>query len=264
MFNNKNASSEIADLMESHLITHAVEKKEEHINKFAKALDYLNSVAEIFDELGLLREAEATTTFLEALAKKKAKKKPSKSKTKTKARKSDQPTKGLTSKKMVSNLEEKGWVFNADDDFSFADDEYHEDNCDCSMCDDDDSNYSFDMEDDDNYADEDFEDEVDMSGFETLPSTPVAKRNRDYPTLPSTPVAKRHQANLEEDEEFGKFDFDPSEFPTIGDSPQGLKKEYADLMRRVREKEDASNDPYRRGGDADKMDDFGFEYHSKR
>lgn len=164
MFKNKDASAEIAALMESNLITHAVEKQQEHLGKFAKALDYLNSVAEIFDELGLRREAEATTTLLEVVAAKKSKKKPSKSKKSKKpsksrrSRKTDPATKGLTSKKMLDNLAHKGWVFNVDDDFSFAED--HHDGCMCSMCMDvDDRNYEYDMSfmSDSNDTDPDFD-----------------------------------------------------------------------------------------------------------
>jgi hypothetical protein len=133
MFKNKDASAEIAASMESHLVTHAVEKQQEHINKFAKALDYLNSVAEIFDELGLQKEAEATTTFLEAIAAKKSKKhksKKNKKSSRSKSKKTDPAMRGLTSKKMLDNLANKGWVFNADDDFA----KDHHDGCMCSMC----------------------------------------------------------------------------------------------------------------------------------
>src|SRR5271170_1828279 len=105
MFNKKDVSAELAASMESHLVTHVIEKQAEQMNKFAKALDYLNSVAEIFDELGLVKEAEATTTFMEVIAKKKSKKKSKtkvKSKVKSKRRsskKKDPATEGLTSEK---------------------------------------------------------------------------------------------------------------------------------------------------------------------
>lgn len=158
MFNEIDASAEIAASMESNLVSHAIEKQEEHINKFAKALDYLNSVAEIFDEIGLNKEAEITTAFLEVIAAKKNKKKPKKQKSKPKSKskssrsvksvfKNDEPTKDLTSEKMVENLKHKGWVFNADD-FNFGND--HHDSCMCSMCMDymtrDDTNYDFDVD----------------------------------------------------------------------------------------------------------------------
>lgn len=129
MFKKEDASLEIANVMESNLLTHAIEKKTEGLNKFAKALDYLNSVAEIFDDLGLEKEAEAATILMEVVAKKKKKpaKKSKKVKVNKKVKKTDPATKSLDSKKMVKNLEEKGWVFNADD---------HDDSCKCLMCDD--------------------------------------------------------------------------------------------------------------------------------
>lgn len=114
MFIRKNAEAEIAAEMESKLITHAIEKRDYAIGKTAKAIEHLNVVAEIFDEIGMHKEAEVATMFLEALAAKK--KKPAKAKPKKKpAKKSDPAVKGLTSKKMVENEKEKGWVFNNDD-----------------------------------------------------------------------------------------------------------------------------------------------------
>jgi hypothetical protein len=128
MFNRKESSSEIAEIMESKLITHAIEKKASAINKFAQALDRLNEVAEIFEEIGLDKEAEFTTQLIEVLAAKKGKKskKPAKKKVK-KVMKSDPAMKDLTSEKMVDNLKDKGWVFNADD-------MNHDDDCECSYC----------------------------------------------------------------------------------------------------------------------------------
>lgn len=201
MFNKKDASLELAASMESNLITRASEKHNENINKFAAALEHLNSVADIFDQLGFRKEAEATTILLEIVAAKKSKKKNKKTKKKTqKSKKHDSATKGLSSEKMEGNLKEKGWVFNADD-ISYDD----EDNCDCSLCMD--ANFASDpYEKDENEQDlarafhqltdeeddrDNFEDEIDMGGF-----------NR--PTLKSTPVAKRpymHQDNKRENEE---------------------------------------------------------------
>lgn len=114
MFNKADASTEIAASMETNLVSSAIEKQAAPLTKFAIALDYLNSVAEIFDELGLNKEAEITTTLLEVIAKKKKTKPKSKKKVR-KSRKSDSATKGLTSDRMEDNLKEKGWVFNADD-----------------------------------------------------------------------------------------------------------------------------------------------------
>lgn len=204
MFKNKDASAEIAASMESHLVSHVIEKRAEGMSKFARALDHLNSVAEIFDELGLTKEAEITTTFLVAVAKK-AKKKPSKSKSKSKsskprpkAKSKKRSTEGLTSEKMVENLKHKGWVFDADD--GFADDAHH-DSCMCSDCMDADDSFSEDgnfgndgfpyekEENEQDFArkfhdllneDEDSEEDDESSPWdrETLPSTPIAKRHR--------------------------------------------------------------------------------------
>lgn len=128
MFNKKDISSELASSMESHLVGNTIEKQAEGLNKLATAIDHLNDAAETFDSLGLNKEAEALTTLLEIIAGKKSKKKPSKSKKKpSKSKKSDPAVKGLTGEKMVENLKEKGWVFNAEDT-------NHSDGCMCSMC----------------------------------------------------------------------------------------------------------------------------------
>jgi len=134
MFNKKDISSELAESMASNLVGNTIEKKAEGLNKLATAIDHINDAAETFDHLGMNKEAEALTTLLEIIAGKKSKKKskPSKSKKKpSKSKKSDPATKGLTGEKMVSNLKEKGWVFNAED-HNDADD--HTDGCMCSMC----------------------------------------------------------------------------------------------------------------------------------
>lgn len=121
MFNKKNTSDEIMAVMEDKLTKNAIDKQAEAINKYAKAIEYLNEVAEIFDDIGLETEAEYTTRLLEVIA---AKKKTKKSK--PKAKKQSPATKGLDSAKMVENLKHKGWVFNADDANYMID--LHEDN----------------------------------------------------------------------------------------------------------------------------------------
>jgi hypothetical protein len=134
MFNKKDISSELAESMANNLVGNTIEKKAEGLNKLATAIDHLNDAAETFDNLGMNKEAEALTTFLEIIAGKKSKKKskPSKSKKKpSKSKKSDPATKGLTGEKMVDNLKEKGWVFNAEDHNDAND---HTDGCMCSMC----------------------------------------------------------------------------------------------------------------------------------
>ena len=129
MFNKTSAANEIAETMQKELVAAVVEKEVEPLNKYAVAMEALNKAAEILDEIGLSKEAEYTTTLLEVVArKKKAPKSKSKSKSRKPAKKSDPETKGLTSEKMVQNLEHKGWVFNADDD------KKHSHGCMCSMC----------------------------------------------------------------------------------------------------------------------------------
>jgi len=257
MFNEKDVSAEIAASMESHLVSHGMEKHAEQLNKFAKALDYLNSVAEIFDELGLRKESEAATTFLEIVAakksKKKSKKKPvkpkvrSKRKSRARSKKSDPATKGLTSEKMENNLKEKGWVFNADDDFNFGEDDLgfgddsHHDSCMCMDCmdaddysfDDDDNfhydtgrdaSYHIDKNDSDPYGKDedeqdlarmfhDLEDEDDMRrDFEdddNFDYRSLRPQNRD--TLPSTPAAKRHELDF--------LSLHPENRPTMPETP---------------------------------------------
>jgi hypothetical protein len=189
MFDRKETSTEIALAMEKKLLANAKEEVEQPIEKFARAVEYLNTVAEMFDDLGLEKEAEYTTTLLEVVAGKKKKKKLSKSKTKSKSsKKSDPAVKGLTPEKMVDNLKHKGWVFNADDN---SVEDKHSHGCMCSMCmdvndirhgedcvcsycmdaDDGNDHYdtsedaSYDVKHDDNYADifgDDFEDEIDL------------------------------------------------------------------------------------------------------
>lgn len=126
MFSKKSTSDELLAAMESQLLTHTIEKKAEQINKFAEALDKLNRVAEIFDDLGFRTESEATTRLLEVIAKKKSKPKTkSKNKSKTKPK---SKSKNLTDEKMTKNLEEYGWVFNMDLD------DAHDEHCDCDLC----------------------------------------------------------------------------------------------------------------------------------
>jgi hypothetical protein len=128
MFKHKDASNEIAASMQKELVSAVLEKQAEPLDKFGAAIDALYKAAEIFNDLGLNKEAEYTTTLLEVVA---GKKKPkSKSKSKKPGKKSDPSMKGLTGDKMVQNLKEKGWVFNVDDN----DAKGHSHGCMCSMC----------------------------------------------------------------------------------------------------------------------------------
>jgi len=123
MFIKKSSVDEIANAMERHLVDGVINKQAEQQEQLVKAANYLNAAAEICDESGLNVQAELITAVLESLAAKKSKKKvKSKPKSKTK-------TKSPSSEKMVSNLKEKGWVFdeNGADDTNFVDDN-------CALC----------------------------------------------------------------------------------------------------------------------------------
>jgi hypothetical protein len=172
MFNKRSTASEIEAAMEIAMVPQI----SEGLSKVAQAIEHLNVAAELFDDLGLLKEAEYTTALLEAIAAKKSKKKskkkspvkskkPSKrqskrhSKTKLESDKMvehDSSMAGLTSEKMLDNLANKGWVFNADD-YNDSQDVYD----DLEADDADDFNFDFDTDEDatytmrrdDNYAD---------------------------------------------------------------------------------------------------------------
>ena len=72
MFIKKSSADEIMNSMEQHLIE-AASGSSERSNKLIKAAEYLNTVAEIFDEAGLNEESEVVTSVLESLAGKKKK-----------------------------------------------------------------------------------------------------------------------------------------------------------------------------------------------
>ncbi len=128
MFKHKPDINEIAAAMERHLVEGAINKQAQVEERLFKAADYLNSAAEIFDESGLVAQAELITAVLESLAAKKSKKK-LKSKPKKVEPKKNPFKKAPSSEKMVSNLKEKGWVF---DESKAADKQCADDNC--AMC----------------------------------------------------------------------------------------------------------------------------------
>ena len=125
MFIKKSFVDEIANSMERQLVDGVINKQAEKEEQLVKAANYLNAAAEIFDESGLEVQAEVVTAVLESLAAKKSKKNKKKEKPKAKSSKSKSPS----SEKMVSNLKEKGWVFdeNGADDTNFVDDN-------CALC----------------------------------------------------------------------------------------------------------------------------------
>ncbi len=147
MFKYKSAAEDIAKVMQENLVSSAVEESG-GFNKIAKALDHLNAAADLFDDAGLLAEAEILTYLLESLAAKKDSEKSKnskdpknskdsknskesfkdkmkrlrdlknpKSKKSTKKEASEDPHSNLTSEQMLENLKTNGTVFNygADD-----------------------------------------------------------------------------------------------------------------------------------------------------
>lgn len=70
-----------------------------------KAVDYLNSAIDIFEDAGLNTQANQVLNIISKIA-----------------AETDRHTKGLTSDKMVNNLKNHGTVFNLSDDGQAADD----------------------------------------------------------------------------------------------------------------------------------------------
>ena len=88
--------------MQKELIKTASNQETENLGK---AVDYLNSAIEIFEDAGLSAQANQVLKIISKIA-----------------AESDRHTKGLTSDKMVSNLKNHGTVFNLSDDGQAADD----------------------------------------------------------------------------------------------------------------------------------------------
>lgn len=66
MFKINSFENELRDSMQKHFVSNQVE--EQHgINKIAKAVDYLHSAAQIFDEAGMQEESNEITNFLKEL-----------------------------------------------------------------------------------------------------------------------------------------------------------------------------------------------------
>ncbi len=66
MFKLENFENEIYQSMEKKLTANQVEKSY-GFNKLAKAADYLNAAAELFDNAGMYSEAKEITKILEEL-----------------------------------------------------------------------------------------------------------------------------------------------------------------------------------------------------
>ena len=97
-----NQESEIIAGMQKELIKTASNQETANLGK---AVDYLNSAIEIFEDAGLSVQANQVLKIIFKIA-----------------AETDRHTKGLTSDKMVNNLKNHGTVFNLSDDGQAADD----------------------------------------------------------------------------------------------------------------------------------------------
>lgn len=94
--------------MQQQLIKQA---KQEEYENLEKAADYLNSAAEIFEDMGMIKNAEQVLSILSKIAKKNI------------GKTADSHTKGLTPDKMVKNLEHHGHPMNMANDGRLANQE---------------------------------------------------------------------------------------------------------------------------------------------
>lgn len=100
--------------MQRELHTHT---KKQGMSNLVKAAEYLHSALDILEENGMRAQADKVLGILNKIAsgdEQYANGKPNKPKNPTNV--SDSHTKGLTSEKMVKNLEDHGTVFNMADD----------------------------------------------------------------------------------------------------------------------------------------------------
>jgi len=97
--------------MQKELIKNA---SNQETNNLGQAVDYLNSVVEIFEDAGMSAQANQVLKIISKIAQQ--------SDENDAKNKQDRHTKGLTSDKMVSNLKNHGTVFNLSDDGQAADD----------------------------------------------------------------------------------------------------------------------------------------------
>lgn len=87
--------------MHHHLVKQAKQEEYDHLEK---AADYLNSAAEIFEDMGMNKNADRVLMILAKIAQK------------HQHEKSDRHTKGLTPERMVNNLKQHGHPMNVADD----------------------------------------------------------------------------------------------------------------------------------------------------
>jgi hypothetical protein len=105
MINKKMFEEEILINMNQSLSSPLVKSAS---SKLETAVEYLNSAAEIFEDMGLIKNADEVLNVLTSIAKHKKPKNPTKV--------FDRHTKGLTPDKMVKNLLDHGTEFNMADD----------------------------------------------------------------------------------------------------------------------------------------------------
>ena len=91
-------------------------EKLDTMNNITKVIDYLNSAAEIFEEVGLIKKADQVLKVLAKIAIKHKKPIKKNKKPVKRAPKKDWHTEGLTPDKMVQNLLHHGTEFNMSDD----------------------------------------------------------------------------------------------------------------------------------------------------
>lgn len=68
MFSKQSSEDEIATAMSTELKLNSSQKSRVSFDKLAKAIDYLSTAAEMFDDVGLSSEAEEVTKLLEKIA----------------------------------------------------------------------------------------------------------------------------------------------------------------------------------------------------
>lgn len=95
-FLKKSSVDEIEESLSTNIDNINSSKEREEQAKIQMVLASLHEAADLLDRADLEKEADVVTTLLMVLA-------------------DDAATSGLTSEKMLKNLEEKGWVFNTDD-----------------------------------------------------------------------------------------------------------------------------------------------------
>lgn len=105
--------------MQKELIKNASNQETENLGR---AVDYLNSAIEIFEDAGMSTHANQILNIISKIAQQSDENDVRNKKPKNPAAISDRHTKGLTSDKMLSNLKNHGTVFNLSDDGQAADD----------------------------------------------------------------------------------------------------------------------------------------------